>query len=195
MRKGGIIAVLQARLSRSVNWLIWQGCRWLTSDQYLQRSSSGTLEALADNLAGHLFSTSSYLRGDPTLKVTIRKPSALPFAIPSMTIERSVSDYTSRPPAGDSTLKAIGHSSLHIPIHSPHIPSQTGSEPSSSSPRAFVALGSNLGDRVSNIKSAMRMLEEAGCISKGCGRMYESEPMYVEDQGRFINSVVEVSPR
>jgi 7,8-dihydro-6-hydroxymethylpterin-pyrophosphokinase len=26
------------------------------------------------------------------------------------------------------------------------------------------------------------------------GRMYESEPMYVEDQDRFINTVIEVSP-
>ena len=55
-----------------------------------------------------------------------------------------------------------------------------------------MALGSNIGDRVGNIKSAIRMLETSGCRVTGCGRMYESEPMYVEEQERFINSVIEV---
>ena len=59
--------------------------------------------------------------------------------------------------------------------------------------RIFIGLGSNVGDRISHIKSALLMLEDNDCRVKAYGRLYESEPMYVESQDRFINSVVEVS--
>jgi dihydroneopterin aldolase/2-amino-4-hydroxy-6-hydroxymethyldihydropteridine diphosphokinase/dihydropteroate synthase len=60
--------------------------------------------------------------------------------------------------------------------------------------RAFIALGSNIGDRVGNIRRAVDALEVEGGGVKvtRTGRMYESEPMYVEDQDRFINTVIEV---
>jgi len=60
--------------------------------------------------------------------------------------------------------------------------------------RVFIALGSNIGDRVGNIRRAVDSLEEdEGVRGERTGRMYESEPMYVEDQARFINTVIEVS--
>lgn len=55
-----------------------------------------------------------------------------------------------------------------------------------------MALGSNIGDRVSNIRRAVGLLENEGVGCRGTGRMYESEPMYVEDQARFVNTVIEV---
>jgi len=58
----------------------------------------------------------------------------------------------------------------------------------------FIALGSNIGDRVGNIRRAVDSLEKEGQVVVRTGRMYESEPMYVEDQARFINTVIEVSP-
>lgn len=60
--------------------------------------------------------------------------------------------------------------------------------------RVFIALGSNIGDRVGNIRRAVNSLEDEGVKVVRTGRMYESEPMYVEDQARFINTVIEVSP-
>jgi dihydroneopterin aldolase/2-amino-4-hydroxy-6-hydroxymethyldihydropteridine diphosphokinase/dihydropteroate synthase len=61
--------------------------------------------------------------------------------------------------------------------------------------RAFIALGSNIGDRVNHIRRAVNNLEEGeGVEVTRTGRMYESEPMYVEDQDRFINTVIEVCP-
>ena len=60
--------------------------------------------------------------------------------------------------------------------------------------RVFIALGSNIGDRVGNIRRAVDSLEKEGQVVVRTGRMYESEPMYVEDQARFINTVIEVSP-
>jgi 2-amino-4-hydroxy-6-hydroxymethyldihydropteridine diphosphokinase len=57
----------------------------------------------------------------------------------------------------------------------------------------FIALGSNIGDRVGNVRRAVDSLEDEGVEVVRTGRMYESEPMYVEDQARFINTVIEVS--
>jgi len=131
--------------------------------QYLESSSSGTIEALVDNLASHLLSTSSYLCSPTsTICISLRKPSALPFAIPSISITRTHADYSSR-----------------------RLVQQEGN-------RIFVALGSNIGDRVRHIARAVHSLEEKGVTVTRKSRLYESEPMYVEDQDRFINGVIEV---
>jgi dihydroneopterin aldolase/2-amino-4-hydroxy-6-hydroxymethyldihydropteridine diphosphokinase/dihydropteroate synthase len=101
------------------------------------------------------------------MDLTIRKPSALPFATPSISISRDTS---------------------YSPIS---IPQPT--TPGPSRKRVFIALGSNIGDRVGNVRRAVNSLEEDGVEVVRTGRMYESEPMYVEDQARFINTVIEVS--
>jgi len=46
---------------------------------------------------------------------------------------------------------------------------------------------------VGNVRRAVDSLEGEGVEVVRTGRMYESEPMYVEDQARFINTVIEVS--
>lgn len=137
----------------------------------MSNSAYGTIESLNHELGQHLLK-SRYL-GDPTqshLEITIRKPSAIPFATPSITIHRSQADYA------------------------PSLPSGTAcNAPREALERVFVAVGSNIGDRVANITRAVSLLEEAGCKLLGTSRLYESEPMYVEDQDRFINGVIEVS--
>ena len=59
--------------------------------------------------------------------------------------------------------------------------------------RAFVALGSNLGHRLDNIRAAKDLIAEIPltCVSN-CSRIYESEPAYEERQEPFANAVVEV---
>ena len=107
------------------------------------------MEALADNLAQYILTTH-----DTTVRVTIRKPSALPFATPIMSITRRRSDYPKEK-------------------------------------RVFVALGSNIGDRVAHLTRAVNLLARDTRVVQ-CSRLYESEPMYVENQDRFINGVVEI---
>ena len=75
----------------------------------------------------------------------------------------------------------------------PPSPDAGSQKTSSPPPRVFIALGSNVGDRVFNLVTAIDFIVQAGSHIKGCGLMYESEPMYVESQDRFLNSVVEVS--
>ncbi|MBM6755143.1 2-amino-4-hydroxy-6-hydroxymethyldihydropteridine diphosphokinase [Collinsella tanakaei] len=59
--------------------------------------------------------------------------------------------------------------------------------------RAFVALGSNLGRRMDNIRAAKDLIAEIPltCVSN-CSRIYESEPAYEERQEPFANAVIEI---
>lgn len=58
--------------------------------------------------------------------------------------------------------------------------------------RAFIALGSNVGDRVEMIEKACLELDRAGIKVKRTSSLFETTPMYVLDQGTFINGVCEV---
>ena len=52
-----------------------------------------------------------------------------------------------------------------------------------------VAFGSNLGDRTRHIADALERLEQLMQIERVSG-LYETEPMYVQDQPSFLNGVV-----
>ena len=52
-----------------------------------------------------------------------------------------------------------------------------------------LGLGSNLGDSARIILDAVKALEEV-LNELRCASLYETEPLYVTDQGRFINTVV-----
>ncbi len=55
--------------------------------------------------------------------------------------------------------------------------------------KIFLSLGSNLGDREGNLYNASRALKKI--ISKiRVSQVYETQPMYVQDQPRFLNLVV-----
>lgn len=59
--------------------------------------------------------------------------------------------------------------------------------------RAFIGLGSNLGDRVANIRKAIELLEcSEGVRVMRRASLYETEPVGIEDQPWFINTVVEI---
>lgn len=112
------------------------------------------------------------------VNVTIRKPSALPFATPIIRVSRSAQSFAKR--GGVYPVGTRFHSNMP-------------SSAAASRPRVFIAVGSNIGDRVGHVRRAVRALQDAGCTLVDTSRLYESEPMYVEDQDRFLNGVVEVS--
>jgi 2-amino-4-hydroxy-6-hydroxymethyldihydropteridine diphosphokinase len=65
--------------------------------------------------------------------------------------------------------------------------------------RAFIGLGSNLGDRLAALRQAVARLERDGDVT-AVSPLYETEPVGgPEDQGAFLNVVVELhttdSPR
>ena len=60
--------------------------------------------------------------------------------------------------------------------------------------RAYIALGSNLGDRVAMIQKACRLMEKSGEIKVlRTSSLYETKAMYVLDQDNFVNGACEVS--
>lgn len=59
--------------------------------------------------------------------------------------------------------------------------------------KAYIALGSNVGDRIGHIESACHELNKAGLRVLRTSSLYETRPMYVEDQGNFINGACEIS--
>jgi 2-amino-4-hydroxy-6-hydroxymethyldihydropteridine diphosphokinase/dihydropteroate synthase len=65
----------------------------------------------------------------------------------------------------------------------------------SSGPRkktAYIALGSNMGDRVAEIERACNEMDRRGIKVKRTSSLWETEPMYVTDQDRFVNGACEV---
>lgn len=58
---------------------------------------------------------------------------------------------------------------------------------------AFIALGSNLGDRVAMIEQALKLVERDGDIRVlRTSSLWETKAMYVLDQDKFVNGVCEV---
>ncbi|KAF5006386.1 hypothetical protein FDECE_7232 [Fusarium decemcellulare] len=57
---------------------------------------------------------------------------------------------------------------------------------------AYIALGSNLGDRVAEIERACNEMDRRGIKVKRTSSLWETEPMYVTDQNRFVNGACEV---
>jgi 2-amino-4-hydroxy-6-hydroxymethyldihydropteridine diphosphokinase len=57
---------------------------------------------------------------------------------------------------------------------------------------SYISLGSNIGDRLSNINKAMDLLKEKVKIIKK-SHFYITKPMYYENQPYFINSVIKIN--
>jgi 2-amino-4-hydroxy-6-hydroxymethyldihydropteridine diphosphokinase len=56
----------------------------------------------------------------------------------------------------------------------------------------FLLLGSNLGDRISNLRQAVRLLERAGVEILSQSKVYETAPWGITRQEAFLNQVVEI---
>ena len=61
--------------------------------------------------------------------------------------------------------------------------------------RVFLSLGSNLGDRVANIRKALEQLAEVGVKITRVSSYYKTEPMDFRPQAWFVNCVAEAVTR
>ncbi len=60
--------------------------------------------------------------------------------------------------------------------------------------RAYLALGSNVGDRLGHLRQAVALLTSTqGITLQRVASLYETEPVGVRDQPWFLNTVVELS--
>ncbi|MEG2972294.1 MAG: 2-amino-4-hydroxy-6-hydroxymethyldihydropteridine diphosphokinase [Clostridium sp.] len=58
--------------------------------------------------------------------------------------------------------------------------------------RAYIAFGSNIGDRHKAVEDAFKMLEQRGVRILKKSKMYETEPYGYTDQEPFLNGALEV---
>jgi 2-amino-4-hydroxy-6-hydroxymethyldihydropteridine diphosphokinase len=58
--------------------------------------------------------------------------------------------------------------------------------------RAFLGLGSNLGDRLENLRAAVALLGERGPRVTRSSRVYATDPVGGPEQPEYLNAVVEV---
>jgi 2-amino-4-hydroxy-6-hydroxymethyldihydropteridine diphosphokinase len=59
--------------------------------------------------------------------------------------------------------------------------------------QAFLGLGSNVGDRLRNLRFAVHSLEEASVVVETASHVYLTEPLGYTSQDPFLNAVLEVS--
>jgi len=59
---------------------------------------------------------------------------------------------------------------------------------------AFIGIGSNLGDREKNCREAIRLLEGMGRVLLRSS-LYDTPPLGLKDQGRFLNAVLKLETR
>ncbi len=57
---------------------------------------------------------------------------------------------------------------------------------------AFIGLGSNLGDRAGNLLMAVRGLMEASFVVHKLSAIYETEPLEIQSDTKFLNMVAEI---
>ncbi|QNP95651.1 YALIA101S10e02432g1_1 [Yarrowia lipolytica] len=134
---------------------------------HVEASEYKTVEALVTSVADVLCSK----LGVEKATVTAKKPSALTFAkAAGVEITRSKdqlkSEYvlSNEDKPKDASLKH----------------------------EVYIAFGSNVGNPFYNISEAIKELEKAGIEVKDVSHYYISEPMFVQDQQRFINGVLRV---
>ncbi|OAL39376.1 hypothetical protein AYO20_01246 [Fonsecaea nubica] len=58
--------------------------------------------------------------------------------------------------------------------------------------KAVVAFGSNLGDRLANIEAALSRMRENDLRVLKLSSLYETKPMYYDDQDPFLNGVCQI---
>lgn len=71
------------------------------------------------------------------------------------------------------------------PSAAPDVPARTGEMT-----RAYVGIGSNVGDRLGFLRAAVRALRERSFEISAASRVYETEPVGYRDQPWFLNAVL-----
>ena len=182
--------------------------------QHLSASHPLTIEALTTDLARIILtppqSPSTSVSWDvPSTSVKISKPCALQFAkYPSVKIQRERGDFFNR----DGSLvvsRRISSVAASSSVSTNETQSSRDGDASSVATEVegggrlnnvILGIGTNMGERMGNIARALFELERDGSDGSGAKTrvvdtsfLYESEAMYVVDQAKFLNAVVQVS--
>ncbi|TPX49069.1 hypothetical protein SeLEV6574_g01662 [Synchytrium endobioticum] len=156
---------------------------------HVEASKYKTVEALATAVA-KLCVQECHV---PKITVRVEKPSALVFAAASgVEITRDREDFGLNPD-GSTPIVANIQTTTSDEI-------QVMARPEPAIPRSkelihevYIALGTNLGHRLDNLTKALHLLNEHSSIQVvDTSFLYETEPMYVIEQPRFLNMACKV---
>ncbi|GAA6039133.1 hypothetical protein JCM8097_005342 [Rhodosporidiobolus ruineniae] len=150
-------------------------------EQHLSTSGPLTIEHICTSLSRLITtppsSPSAYSQtwNVPRTTVRVSKPAALMFAKhPGVAVTRSRADFSFSSPARAFSTSALPGGGKHT---------------------AYLGIGTNLGERAGNLGDALKELEKLG---EGEVRvvdtsfLYESEAMYHEEQGKFLNAAIKI---
>ncbi|KAI9599427.1 Dihydropteroate synthase-like protein [Syncephalis fuscata] len=144
-----------------------------TIAQLVEESNFKTVEALANTIARICIERCHV----PKVSVLTEKPSALRFArAAAIQITRCRDDYDDLAAislAADAQIKSSEHRQR------PHI--------------VYLGIGANLGNRLRAMQSALKRLIEYGDAQiMDTSFLYETEPMYIEEQPMFLNAACKI---
>ncbi|OMJ25575.1 Folic acid synthesis protein fol1 [Smittium culicis] len=119
--------------------------------------------------------------GFEKVSVLIKKPCVLIFAnCSAVKITRT----------REQLFKELG---LELPSIQNYTNSSTQPNSLAKSHISYIAIGTNLGDRLKNIHNSLKKINESGtCSVVDTGFLYQSKPMYVEDQPLFLNTAIKI---
>ncbi|MCO5608445.1 hypothetical protein L7F22_062655 [Adiantum nelumboides] len=124
---------------------------------------------------------------DETLRCQIAQSDTKPTHIPGILLNPFSACNS---PAAHLQGESTGASSATSSVTSFHTISMASQQH-----EVVIALGSNMGNRVSSFEKALSMMRRAGIDVISHSSLYESAPAYVTDQPKFLNSAVRASTR
>ena len=172
--------------------------------EYVAASSYKTVESLATSIARVAVVQNKVDK----IRVSVDKPSAIMFAASAgVEVERTREFFEHEALEEELQLRAKASSPTGITSAGLPLSPKNGSAPTTQNNAtalaleqgwhvAAIALGSNVGDRAANIEAAVQALSEAkDCILVDTSFLYETAPMYVLDQPRFLNAACRIATR
>ncbi|XP_078161984.1 folate synthesis bifunctional protein, mitochondrial-like [Carex rostrata] len=114
----------------------------------------------------------------------------LPVAMTRLDFRVSFSNSSScgvnrRPLSINSSVKPFNHFPfVRRPISNSSVQVQSKDQ------EIVIALGSNVGNRIQNFNEALHLIKNYGVTITRHGCLYETEPAYVTDQPKFLNSAI-----
>ncbi|KAJ3166423.1 trifunctional dihydropteroate synthetase [Geranomyces variabilis] len=153
--------------------------------KYVESTDYKTVEALATSIAKLLIQQCHV----PKVTVRVEKPSAIVFAAAAgveITRDREYFDLE------ESNQRSAAASAINTAVASSN-ETTTSADDARLPHIAYIALGTNLGDRGKNIEDALQKLEGSPAVKLlDTSFLYETAPMYVVDQPSFLNGCIKI---
>ena len=157
---------------------------------YVESSSLRTVEALAQSASKMVYQAIDSVIDDYGVTVKVIKHNAI-----------TNTDGVGASCSNDSKALALMKPSMQletivVPTQEPHGNLATLPDKCSIPPgwhTAYIAFGSNVGDRLQFIETALKLLEENPLVKlTNVSSIFQSTPMYVKDQDKFLNGCIEI---